>query len=391
MLSSASGERLNSSPELPPDSGEVRSQLEKILATGLFQNSRRYPSLLRHVVESAIAGNIADLKERTIGVSVFGRDPAYDTSADPIVRTTASEVRKRLDEYYSQPARASELRISIPAGTYVPVFTTPPPPAPIAELGTAPAPRKLRRVFILAAAVLMLATVCLALVMRMESGGNPLHRFWTPALDHTPILVVVETLMGVTKPVSGSAAPAVTEIVDPRLYLIMNDSNSRLASYFSANGTPLQYELARNTTLARLRAHPFILRGAFNNPLTRQAVSSFRYALYLDRSTLVRQIVDRRDSSRHWDSPMTGTLSKDYALIARAPEPRTGQTMFVIAGLGERGSAAATEFLTNPRYMESFVATAPDGWEHRNLEIIIETDLAGGDWGEPRVVASEVW
>lgn len=197
--------------------------------------------------------------------------------------------------------------------------------------------------------------------------------------------------MGVTKPVSAPSTAVVSEILDPRLYLIMSDSNSRLASYFSANGSSLQYELARDTSLARLRPHPFILRGAFNNPLTRQAVASFRYSLNLDRATLLRQIVDRRDPSRHWDSPMIGTLSKDYALIARAPEPRTGQTMFVIAGLGERGSAAATEFLTNPRYMQAFSASAPGGWENRNLEIVIETDLAGGDWGQPHVVASEIW
>jgi len=389
VLPSASGGQLNSSPELPPDAGDVRSQLEKILATALFQNSRRYPSLLRYVVESALEGTAADLKERTLGVAVFGRDPAYDTSADPIVRTTASEVRKRLDEYYSHPERASELRISMPAGSYVPVFTR--PPAPVAEIRTTPPPRKLRRVFILAAAVLMLTSACLALVIRMESGKNALHRFWAPALDSSPVLVVVETLMGVQKPLPESSTLRVTEILDPKLFLIVNDSNSRLASYFSANGSSLQYELARNITLARLRTHPFILRGAFNNPLTRQAVSGFRYSLKLNGATLMRQIVDGQDPARHWDAAMGATLSKDYALIARAPDPRTGQTMFVIAGLGERGGAAATEFLTNPRYMEVFATKAPDGWDKRNLEIVVETDLAGGDWGEPRVVASHVW
>ena len=84
-------------------------------------------------------------------------------------------------------------------------------------------------------------------------------------------------------------------------------------------------------------------------------------------------------------------LSKDYALIARAPEPRTGQMMVVIAGLGERGGAAATEFLTNPKYMERFAAQSPRGWEHRNVEIILETELANGDWGEPHIVTTYVW
>ena len=65
--------------------------------------------------------------------------------------------------------------------------------------------------------------------------------------------------------------------------------------------------------------------------------------------------------------------------------------MIVIAGLGERGGAAATEFLTNPIYMDRFAAQAPRGWEHHNLEIVIETELSNGDWGEPRMVTSYVW
>ena len=43
-------------------------------------------------------------------------------------------------------------------------------------------------------------------------------------------------------------------------------------------------------------------------------------------------------------------------MIARAPQPETGQMMVVIAGLGEKGSAAALEFVTNPKYFERFAA-----------------------------------
>jgi hypothetical protein len=76
------------------------------------------------------------------------------------------------------------------------------------------------------------------------------------------------------------------------------------------------------------------------------------------------------------------------AVFRRNPEYDTSADP---AGLGERGGAAATEFLTNPDYMDRFAAQAPRGWEHRNLEIVIETELANGDWGEPHVVAAHVW
>jgi hypothetical protein len=375
-----------------PEAPAILLQLERILASEGFQHSRRYPALLRHVVEKTLAEQTDDLKERVLGITVFSRKPEYDTSSDPVVRTTASEVRKRLDDYYSRPDHAGELRITLPVGSYVPIFQNAPAPVVVEKALPSLSWGHFRRILLPAAAVLLLATAGFAVVSRFHPDRAPIHRFWAPALKNSPVLVVMETLMGVPKPAAGApAAQPVTEILDPKLFLIVNDSNSRLASYFAANGSSLEYELARNITLARLRPHPFILRGAFNNPLTWQAVSSFPYYLNFDRTALVRQIVDRHAPARHWDAPLAGTLSCDYALIARAPEPRTGQTMFVIAGLGERGSAAATEFVTNPHDMDAFAAEAPKGWEERNLEIVIETDLQNGDWGAPKIIASKVW
>ena len=69
----------------------VREQLERLVAHPLFVNSKRYPVLLTHVVEQAIRGNTGGLKERTIGVDAFGREPDYDVALDPVVRTTAAE------------------------------------------------------------------------------------------------------------------------------------------------------------------------------------------------------------------------------------------------------------------------------------------------------------
>lgn len=380
--------------DLALDNDSLRAQLERILASPRFQFSRRYPALLRYVVEQTLNGATDVLKERTIGVRVFKRHPEYDTSADPVVRTTASEVRKRIEEYYSDPGHDGELRIVLPVGTYVPEFRASsgiehasPPPVPVQFA-------KARNWKIWVAAALLLLAAGLGTILRLNARDSALHRFWAPVLTTSPVLVVVETLMGFpkqpsTRPVAQPVAQ-VQELLDPKLYLTVNQGNARLAAYFGANGRSVEYELARNVTVTQLRTAPFILKGAFNNPLTWQAVSSFRYFLKLDRTNMVRQIVDRRNPSQHWDSPMAA-LSKDYALIARAPEPRTGQMMVVIAGLGEQGGAAATEFLTNPKYMQAFAERAAKGWEKRNLEIVLETDLTKGDWGEPKVVASEIW
>ena len=116
----------------------IREQLGLVVASPLFCNSKRFPNFLRYTVECALKGEAGHLKERTIGVEAFGRDPHYDTNLDPVVRMTAVEIRRRLAQYYKSPGRETEIRIDLPAGSYVPASmsigikspSTVPPPEP---------------------------------------------------------------------------------------------------------------------------------------------------------------------------------------------------------------------------------------------------------------------
>src|SRR5438270_6770289 len=74
----------------------VLEQLSRILSSPLFKHSKHYPAFLRFVVEQSLNGQEARLKERVIGIEVFGRGRDYDTNLDPVVRTSACEVRKRV-------------------------------------------------------------------------------------------------------------------------------------------------------------------------------------------------------------------------------------------------------------------------------------------------------
>src|SRR5580692_8288952 len=101
---------------------ELLEQLERIVRSKHFRNSKRYPTFLRFVVEQTLAGKTETLKERTLGVDVFARANDYDTNEDPIVRVTAGEIRKRIAQYYQTSGHEQELRIDLPLGSYVPQF-----------------------------------------------------------------------------------------------------------------------------------------------------------------------------------------------------------------------------------------------------------------------------
>ena len=380
-----------------PDASSALEQLDRILSTSLFQHSKRYPAFLRYVVEQTLRGSGDDLKERTLGINVFGRSPDYDTSADPVVRNTASEVRKRLDEYYSGAGHQRELRIRLPAGAYVPEFRLPieevvPEMAAVPVIG-APAGAHRRRT--LAIGACLLAGLGILGAIELTPRKPAIKLFWAPLLRSAePVLVVTDTLVALrnnTQPESADTSP-VRDVIDPKAYLSVNQESAKLASFLLANGKTLDYELARNVSLATLRTRPFILRGAFNNQWTQRAVAPFRFYFQLDRDPIVRRIVDRRNPQRReWAAPMVSGLAEDYALIARAVEPETGQMMLVIAGLSEKGSAAALEFVTNPRYLDRFASTAPAGWERKNIELVIKSKVVDDEWGEPRVVAMHLW
>jgi len=115
----------NWTPSTEVEKGAVQQQLEKLLATSLFNSSKRYPSFLRFAVTRALAGQTDQLKERLLGVEIFGRPADYDTNTDPIVRVTAAEIRKRIEQYYQDPRHSQEIRLFLPSGSYAPQFSWP--------------------------------------------------------------------------------------------------------------------------------------------------------------------------------------------------------------------------------------------------------------------------
>lgn len=379
------------------DRDAISQQLDRILATPLFQHSKRYPAFLRYIVERAVEGTRDELKERTLGIAVFRRAPDYDTTADPVVRNTASEVRKRLEEYYSEPTRVSEVRISLPVGGYVPEFQRPATAMPLTSAGTKTgASRSLpfRREIVVGSCIL--AGLAVFGAIWITPRPRAIKVFWAPIFKTSaPVLVVTDTLVTLRNKSQLDSADnslSVRDAIDPGTYVDLIQDSVKLIDFLGANGRRVEYQLARNVTLATLRTRPFILQGAFNNQWTQRAVASFRFYLQLDHDPIVRRIVDRRNPDRRdWSAPMGSGLTEDYALIARAAEPESGQTMLVIAGLSEKGSAAALEFVTNPKYLDRFAATAPRGWEKRNVELVIKSDIVNGEWGEPRVLAVEIW
>lgn len=394
----------------------IRLQLERMLANPLFKNSRRYPNLLRYVVERTLEGEQEQLRERTLGVEVFGREPNYDTNADPVVRATAGEIRKRIAQYYHEHGHEGELRIDLSPGSYVPVFEMPvakPAPSPLTPQALT-TKRQLNLWPGIAIAAITLLLIGLAW-FRPWAPHMALDRFWAPVLDSSSTVLLCvgqrqflgsspETpqqssgdLPQATDHPSGSQA-AITLF---QLYYLGSQNVAfhdvitlaRLAGLLQAKGKSYRLRGESSTSFADLRDGPVILVGALNNDWTMRLTGPMRFSF--DRENAIFWIKDQRnpasrDRAVNYSMPYL-QLGEDYAIITRVLEPTTERMTVVAGGLTGYGTIAAGEFLTNPEYLESVAKQMPKNWEHRDIQLVIATKVINGQSGPPRVVDQYVW
>jgi TolB-like protein/Tfp pilus assembly protein PilF len=106
----------------PERLGLIRDHLKDVFASKAFAGSKRAQDFLELIVEHALAGRLDSLRERMIGAEMFGRSIDYDTANDAVVRVKATEVRRKLAQYYQESTTASLVRIELPSGSYVPKF-----------------------------------------------------------------------------------------------------------------------------------------------------------------------------------------------------------------------------------------------------------------------------
>ena len=102
------------------DQMAIREQLDRILNSGPFLQSRRRQRFLEYLVNETLAGRSERLKGYTIALEVFSRPETFDPVADPIVRIEAARLREKLDQYYDAEGRSDPIRIDLPKGTYTP-------------------------------------------------------------------------------------------------------------------------------------------------------------------------------------------------------------------------------------------------------------------------------
>ncbi|HEV2484617.1 MAG TPA: hypothetical protein VGT08_03705 [Terracidiphilus sp.] len=413
----------------------IRAQLELLIRDDAFRSSKRSVAFLKYVVEQTLNGSAEQIKERTIGVEVFGRDPSYDTNLDHIVRTAATELRKRLASYYVDEKHRHELRMDLVPGSYIPKFSLPgqgthsagdpgtesessfsPFQTHSAHNGLGPvllpgmrssereaAHRRANWYRIIAFAAVMVIAALIG--YRWLNGTSPQDLFWKPVLD-TPGPVLLAVGDHPNGPPTPSQADANENAPTP---ILSSDSSqtvpfadavtiARVVGVLEARKKTVVFRRGNTSSFSDLREGAVVLIGAFNNEWSLRLTRQLRYSLALDADKHLIYIRDAKNSSsRNWSwatnqprDPVVGANSpklQDFALISRIRDSETGHVVVVIGGLYTYGTQAAGEFLTDPDLMKAIANETKLSGAGKNLQIVLGTTVTDGTPGPPKVLA----
>ena len=418
-------------PPAEDDKERIRLQLERLLLSSHFRNSKRYPALLRYIVDETLAGRGPQLKERTLGVEVFGRPADYDTASDPIVRVTIAEIRKRIAQYYHEDAHISELRIELTPGSYLPEFLPgreqeadhayEPNLVPVAAVLPAALPETVyaerprhRRWLVPLLSVAALALLVVAATAWRSLRPSPMDALWGPLFAESgPITYCMP--MSAKRNGHGSANTTdaavahAMDIAEPQVPLsgtffeyqfigqnvVFSDVNAmmKLESVIEQQHRPVRIRLNFGTNLNELREGPTIFIGGLSNQWTLKLLDPLRYRFGGSDadSYFIRDARDpeNRQWSVHLQNKMA-TVNHDYAIIARTHGQPLGQVAMVVAGIGMSGTAAAGEFLSNPDQVRELERRIGRANRDHDFEAVLKTSVDDGIAGPAEIVALDV-
>ena len=423
----------------------VKTELDMMLTAPVFAQSNRCKSFLSYVVLQTLSGNAGQLKERTIGISVFDRATDYPTGEDSIVRVTANEVRKRIGQFYRESPIAHPIQIELPRGAYVPEFrirpalsgdrvaqsaalgslsnessasetalpmessaVSPAQPDVAPDEQSRPAVKEIRRFSVrnlwlsVRFPVLLLGILVASVGVWKNKTQNKSPQLWD-GFVHAKVPVLI--CLGVHNiPVSSVVSPAETEkfseLILHRQVIPIDDATviTSMASVLGKMGIPFRIAGAGQTSLTDLRMQPVILIGAADNKWTLRLTQNLRYRIEVvhpsGQTDPIASIVDAEHAaSSPWKIDFSIPMSQwknDYAIVARFDDAMTGVPVLIEAGLGNDGSLAASELVASGA-LTPRIANEPQCTGKSNFEAIVGTDIIDSKSGPPHVLRLHCW
>jgi len=398
-------------PELPAILQQDRvALLERVAGSLHFKRAIRLREFLLYVGRHSIEDETAVIHEQDVGTAVFGRQRGYDTGLDNIVRVNATELRKRLELYFTTEGTNESLVLEIPRGSYTPVFrprtvaadTLKPettevaqPAEPEKPVGTEisiPAISSGRKNYLPWTVATLLLAACTYLYWqntRMQSELTPwkstpaLRTFWAQFFDsdQPTDVVVADTSFALAEDFASRKVSLgdylnynykrlmeESDISQDRradLGYVLERNNGSIGDFIVAKrilgldptATTLQLKFAREYSPEEIKTDSVILVGSEqSNPWVELFADRLNFSMQYDTEMhrpFIRNLHPEPGEQEFYNHPSDLPRREGYSIIAFLPDLSRNGNALIIEGTDSQATRSAGEFITNGASLEA--------------------------------------
>jgi hypothetical protein len=356
----------------------VRRQLERTLASDAFRGSKRSCEFLSHIVERTLNGEPDLLKERLIGVHLYGKNGAYDTGSDSTVRVRANEVRRRLLQYATQLGKDEVLHILLPSGSYVPEFRPTARGAPLEKVpfpkATQPTAPPLHKGWLIGPTVVALLLSALAFRW-MLSPDSLFKEFWRPlVLGNHSLVLQVEAAPGVK---NGDMIPwrSVRQLL--RIHDISYSFGGRAEIVMMGEAPLVSEEQSAQILLGRTAGLSF------------PAPAVLRYRIQPPAGAPI--VLDVVSGRRYKTEGLESGHQESYGLVTRIIARSSRASTLSLSGTDDVAVEAAEELVTDPAALADALRPAGIAAVEKDLQILFEVQHFGQEISKRRIIAVQAY
>jgi hypothetical protein len=416
---------------------------QRIVASKSFAKSALLSKFLLYICDRALCGRTDEISEHQIGVHVFVRKQGYNPGEDNIVRNYARQLRQRLDHYFEEEGKSEELRISIPLGKYLPVFSPnqSPEPTPLAvtpvdspsphtnnhnELPPVETPHGRKRGSLSRSLIaLLLVAVCGVVGWKVLYHAQPIptdpcHPLWAQVFDkeHQTFLVPSDDGIVMFQNLTGHSVHLAEYInrdylsiknpsridaqnladLDAQRYTNIADLDAVLKFSRIPEAVPAHFIIryARELHMEDLKDSNAILLGStFSDPWVELFQKSLNFEFDYEPHPNASFIVNKHPiagESSVYSNDATAPSHRTYAVVALVPNLNNNGWILIVEGLTMAGTQAATDTLFNREEMRSVLEKAAAGnGKLQPFELLIETRSFGSNSPQANIIASRIY
>jgi len=374
---------------LVPLQDERWELLQRVASSISFQKSNRAREFLLFVGKRSLRDPESPIREQEIGSEVFGRPTTYDTSQDTLVRVQASQLRKKLQQYFTEEGRDEPLIIEMPKGSYSLIFH----PRLSAEAALPDSPQvpvwRRRGLALAWCAASLLAVLCAVLIYlnlglqrRAEFGlgrqpmvdafwrqmfSNP-HRTYLVVADGTLLVLEDQIKRHVTlteyerksfdrlatERIADTELRNITINVVNRQYTGIGDASlaHRLGLVSAANEVPMDVILARNIALSQLASSNVILLGSRRaNPWVNLFEDKLNFQTVFEETPRSARFINRNPKAGEKPVYEGRWSSIGYCRVAYLPNAKGVGSVLLISGTDVQSTDAGGDFVSSEAWI----------------------------------------